>query len=165
LKVTYLDGQGAPTVSIAMTREEREAFLADVHVGVIGIERPGKGPLTVPIWYAYEPGGNLRVLMSADSRKAQLIERAGRFTLCAQSEAPPYKFVSIEGTVLSVEPSVIERDERSMALRYLGEQMGNAYIEAIQADPSNGPGVVVTMRPEAWVASDFAKQFGTPSNR
>lgn len=32
----------------------------------------------------------------------------------------------------------MERDERSMAVRYLGEKMGAAYIEAIKADPSNG---------------------------
>jgi nitroimidazol reductase NimA-like FMN-containing flavoprotein (pyridoxamine 5'-phosphate oxidase superfamily) len=148
-----------------MTREEREAFLADVHVGVIGIERAGNAPLTIPIWYEYEPGGALHVLMAADSRKARLLEVAGRFSLCVQSEAPPYKFVSVEGPIISVEPSVIERDERSMALRYLGEEMGGVYIEAIKADPANGPGIVVKMRPEAWLASDFAKQFGTSSSR
>ena len=32
-------------MSIGMTQEEREAFLAEVRVGVIGIDRPGKGPL------------------------------------------------------------------------------------------------------------------------
>ena len=41
----------------AMTKEEREAFLADLHVGVISIAEEGRGPLTVPIWYSYEPGG------------------------------------------------------------------------------------------------------------
>jgi nitroimidazol reductase NimA-like FMN-containing flavoprotein (pyridoxamine 5'-phosphate oxidase superfamily) len=127
-------------VSIAMTQEEREAFLADVHVGIISIECPGRGPLTVPIWYGYEPGGALHVLMEDDSRKARLLKAAGRFSLCVQSEAPPYQFVSVEGPIVSVEPSVMERDERSMALRYLGEKIGEAYIEAIKADPSNGTG-------------------------
>jgi nitroimidazol reductase NimA-like FMN-containing flavoprotein (pyridoxamine 5'-phosphate oxidase superfamily) len=51
-------------MSLAMTPEEREAFRADVHVGIISIADEGRGPLTVPIWYAYEPGGELR------SRKA-----------------------------------------------------------------------------------------------
>ena len=46
-------------MSLAMTKQEREAFLADVHVGVISIEEAGRGPLTVPIWYDYQPGGEL----------------------------------------------------------------------------------------------------------
>ena len=37
-------------MSLKMTKDEREAFLADLHVGVISIEDPGRGPLTVPIW-------------------------------------------------------------------------------------------------------------------
>lgn len=41
-------------MSLAMTTEEREAFLTGMHVGVIGIERADGPPLTVPIWYGYE---------------------------------------------------------------------------------------------------------------
>ena len=41
---------------LAMTKEEREASLAHVHVGVISIPEEGRGPLTGPIWYAYELG-------------------------------------------------------------------------------------------------------------
>ena len=44
-------------MSLAMTKQEREAFLADLHVGVISIDEAGRGPLTVPIWYDYQPGG------------------------------------------------------------------------------------------------------------
>jgi len=33
-----------------MNRQEREMFLADLHVGVISIPRPNGAPLTVPIW-------------------------------------------------------------------------------------------------------------------
>jgi nitroimidazol reductase NimA-like FMN-containing flavoprotein (pyridoxamine 5'-phosphate oxidase superfamily) len=142
-----------------MTREEREAFLAEVRVGVIGIDRPGKGPLTVPIWYGYEPGEDLWVLIETGSLKARLLATAGRFTLCVQDETPPYRFVSVEGPVVSSEPSVVERDERWMATRYLGPELGEAYLEAIQADPTNGPGLVVRMRPERWLASDFGKRF------
>ena len=36
-----------------MTRAEREAFLAALHVGIISIAETGRGPLAVPIWYAY----------------------------------------------------------------------------------------------------------------
>ena len=73
----------------AMTEEERETFLAGLHVGVIAIERADGPPLALPVWYSYEPGGNVTVLMDGDSLKGKLISRSGRFTLCAQQEAPP----------------------------------------------------------------------------
>jgi nitroimidazol reductase NimA-like FMN-containing flavoprotein (pyridoxamine 5'-phosphate oxidase superfamily) len=44
-------------MSLAMSEHERQEFLAGVHVGVISIERADGPPLTVPIWYGYEPGG------------------------------------------------------------------------------------------------------------
>ena len=70
-------------MSLMITREEREAFLADVHVGVISVAEDGHGPLTVPIWYSYEPGGEVRIITARRARKGQLLERAGRFSLCA----------------------------------------------------------------------------------
>jgi hypothetical protein len=82
------------TMSLAMTKREREAFLADLHVGIISIPEEGRGPLTVPIWYSYEPGGELRVVTARTSRKAQLLQHAGRFSVCVQTETPPYKYVS-----------------------------------------------------------------------
>lgn len=93
----------------AMTRAEREAFLAEAHVGIIGIAGEGRGPLTVPIWYAYEPGGEVRIVTGRASRKLRLLQRAGRFSLCAQTETPPYTYVTVEGPVIAVEPVDRER--------------------------------------------------------
>lgn len=87
-------------MSLTMTKEEREAFLADVHVGVISVAEDGHGPLTVPVWYSYEPGGEVRIITARRSRKGRLLERAGRFSLCAQTETPPYKYVSVEGPIV-----------------------------------------------------------------
>jgi nitroimidazol reductase NimA-like FMN-containing flavoprotein (pyridoxamine 5'-phosphate oxidase superfamily) len=116
-------------MSLAMTRQEREAFLADVHVGIISIPDEGRGPLTVPIWYAYDPGGELRVVTARASRKGRLLAHAGRFSLCAQTETPPYKYVSVEGPVMATEAADLERDVRPLAHRYLGAAMGDRYIE------------------------------------
>ena len=150
-------------MSVAMTREERESFLAEVHVGIIGIERKERAPLTVPIWYAYEPGGELWIVVETDSVKERLLRRVGRFSLCAQSETPPYKFVSVEGPVVTFESSVKERDEHAMAGRYLGDQLADAYVKMTAADPDNRPGVIVTMRPDRWFSYDGAKQWKSSS--
>jgi hypothetical protein len=65
-------------MSLTMTTEEREAFLADVHVAVISVAEHGHGPLVVPIWYSYEPGGEVRIITGRTSRKGKLLERDRR---------------------------------------------------------------------------------------
>jgi len=92
-------------VSLAMTKQEREDFLADLHVGIISITEEGRGPLTVPIWYSYAPGGEVRVVTGRTTRKVQLLGRARRFSLCAQTETWPYKYVSVEGPIVAIEPA------------------------------------------------------------
>src|SRR2546426_11511483 len=138
-----------------MTKQERERFLADLHVGVISIPEEGRGPLTVPIWYSYEPGGELRVVTASTSRKARLLQRAGRFSLCAQTETPPYKYVSVEGLIVAIEPADLERDRRPLAHRYYGVRAGDRYIERTRAETVEN--VLVRMRPERWLTVDYGK--------
>ena len=83
-----------------MDEATRQEFLAGVHVGVMGIADGERGPLTVPVWYGYEPGGVVTVLTGPESRKAKLLEATGRFSLCAQQEELPYKYVMAEGPVV-----------------------------------------------------------------
>jgi len=141
-------------MSLKMTREEREAFLADLHVGVISIDDPGRGPLTVPIWYDYRPAIGLRVITSPTSRKGKALGRAGRFSLVAQTEKPPYKYVSVEGPIVDVRPANRESDTRPMAHRYLGAAFGDAYVEA---QPADDGGNVYIMQPERWLTVDYTK--------
>ena len=146
-------------MSLAMTKQEREAFLADVHVGVIRIEEAGRAPRTVPIWYDYEPGGELWILTDRRSRKGKALDAAGRFSLCAQTESLPYKYVTVEGSIVSVEPTDQERQGRPMAHRYLGQELGDQYLEATSADEAGRESVCIRMRPEHWLTVDYAKQF------
>jgi nitroimidazol reductase NimA-like FMN-containing flavoprotein (pyridoxamine 5'-phosphate oxidase superfamily) len=143
-------------MALTMTKEEREAFLADVHVAVISIADDGHGPLAVPIWYAYEPGGEVRIITGRTSRKGELLERAGRFSLCVQTETLPYhKYVSVQGPIVAVEAADLERDRRPLARRYFGTELGDRYIEDMRDVVGN---VLVRMRPERWLTVDYAKQ-------
>ena len=85
-----------------MSQKEKEAYLADLHVGVLAINEPGLGPLTVPIWYDYTPGGRLWMITGTESRKGRLLKLGERVSLAAQSEAPPYKYVSVEGPITEI---------------------------------------------------------------
>lgn len=147
-------------MSLVMTREEREAFLAGVHVGIISIEEPGRAPLAVPIWYGYSPGGEVWIVTERGSRKGRLLQQAHRFSLCAQTETPPYRYVSVEGPIVSIEPSLLERDERPLAHRYLGRELGDRYILTTGGAAARAGNAVVRMRPQRWLSSDYGKQFG-----
>ncbi|MEZ4494590.1 MAG: pyridoxamine 5'-phosphate oxidase family protein [Dehalococcoidia bacterium] len=139
-------------MSLVMTKAERESFLADLHVGVVSIEDPGRGPLTAPIWYAYEPGGAVTMLIGPRSRKAKLLEKATRASLVAQTETAPYKYVSVEGPV-SISPKPPEGATKAMAIRYLGPEMGARY-----AAGGDGESLWVTLTPERWLTTDYGKR-------
>jgi nitroimidazol reductase NimA-like FMN-containing flavoprotein (pyridoxamine 5'-phosphate oxidase superfamily) len=145
-------------MSLTMTKHERETFLADVHVGIISMSDEGRGPLTVPIWYAYDTEGDVRIMTGRESLKGQLLARAGRFSLCAQTENPPYKYVSVEGPIISTEAADIERDLRPLARRYLGKEMGDRYVEETRNLPTHANNVLIRMRPERWLNADYSKE-------
>ena len=142
--------------SLRMTREEREAFLAGLHVGVISIEDPGRAPLTAPIWYDYTPESGVWVLTAKSSLKGLALERAGRYSIVAQQEEMPYKYVSVEGPVISVQSASTDRDTRPMARRYLGAEAGDAYAD--QAAANDGDSILVRMRPERWLTVNYGKR-------
>lgn len=136
-----------------MTVAEREAFLAGLHVGILAIEHPGHGPLALPIWYDVD-GGDVIVGMDGSSLKARLLRAAGRATLTVQDEAPPYKYVSVEGPV-SI--STDRRDTLAMASRYLGPELGQWYAEH---NPPTADSVLVRLTPERWRTVDYGKTMG-----
>lgn len=137
--------------NLDMTVAEREAFLADVRVGVLSIARRDRGPLALPIWYLYEPGGDVVVSMDGSSLKARLLGQAGRATMTVQQEQPPYRYVMVEGPVVIEAAS---HDALALATRYLGAEMGAWYAERNPADEDS---VTVRLRPEQWLTVDYGK--------
>ena len=99
---------------------------------------------------------SLEARSARGSRKGQLLERAGRFSLCAQTETPPYKYVSVEGPIIAIEVADLERDRRPRARRYAGAERGDWYIESTRDIVGN---VLIRMRPERWLTVDYAKQY------
>jgi nitroimidazol reductase NimA-like FMN-containing flavoprotein (pyridoxamine 5'-phosphate oxidase superfamily) len=143
--------------SIAMTEDERQAFLAGVHTGIVSINQPGRGPLTVPVWYEYEPGGEVVFCTPADSRKAGLLVEGDRVSFCAQDESLPPKYVTVEGPI-SIGVATQADHLIPIASRYLGEELGTQYVTSTrEADPRDE--IVVRLRPERWLSADFAKRF------
>jgi hypothetical protein len=143
-------------MSLAMSKAEREAFLAGTRVAIVSIAEPGRGPLAVPVWYRYVPGGEVRFATGEASRKARLLRDAGRASLCVQTETPPYMYLTVEGPT-TIDQVDFERDTREMALRYLGPEMGEAYLASIYGGADAVREVLVRLRPERWWSADFRK--------
>lgn len=137
----------------SMTKAERDEFLAGLHVGILAIDEPGRGPTALPVWYQYE-NGTVTVGMDGDSLKARLLRAAGRATLTVQTETPPYVYVSVEGPVTV---DYLRRDDMEMATRYLGPEMGAWYAKN---NPSTEKSVLMTLTPEHWRTMDFGKLMG-----
>lgn len=143
-------------MSTKMSVEEREAFLADVRVGVLSIADEGRGPLTAPVWYGYEPGGDVWILTGENSLKGKALAKVERVSLCVQTEDAPYKYVSIEGPVIAREQPDPEKHSRALAHRYLGEKMGDAYVAGNAGMETS---TLYRIKPERWLTVDYAKMM------
>ncbi|MFE3020208.1 pyridoxamine 5'-phosphate oxidase family protein [Streptomyces sp. NPDC059256] len=142
---------------MALTREEREKFLAEPHIAALAVaERDARrAPLTVPIWYQYAPGseiGDLWVMTGRDSRKHRLITHAGRFSLMVDRVEPTVRYVSVEGPVVDTTPATHEQLVE-IAARYLPEEKVDGYVDF--ALKELGDQVVLHMRPEHWLSADM----------
>ncbi|MEV6280038.1 pyridoxamine 5'-phosphate oxidase family protein [Nocardia sp. NPDC051832] len=131
---------------------ERQEFLAQPHIGALSVHvGPGRGPLTVPIWYQYEPGGDLWIVTGADSQKIRALRSAGRFTMLVQRLEPTVRYVSAEGPILRI-GEMSEAEHREMAARYLPAEQVDGYLKVAEAF---GAMVTVRMRPEHWLSADL----------
>ncbi len=132
-----------------MTEQQRDAFLAERRVAVLGIARAAAGPLLAPIWYGYDPGGPFRFCMGGSSAKARRLGAEGRATVCVQAEDHPYRYVIAEGPV-GIEPLGDATNDAilAMATRYLGASGGRRYAEQFTTPDE----VLVTLTPQRWQA-------------
>lgn len=136
----------------AFSESERQEFLADKHVAVLSVTATeGRPPASVPIWYDYTPGGNIRIMTGASSRKARLIEQTGAVTLVVQREEPPYQYVVVEGSIVETTKPAPPDVAEAVAIRYLGEEGGRAFVRSMEGVEE----VLFTIRPDRWLSADF----------
>jgi hypothetical protein len=132
---------------------DRELFLAEPHIAALSVAAgPARGPLTLPIWYQYRPGGEAWVLTEAGSWKARLIQAAGRFTLMVDRVTPTVRYVSVEGPVSHTVPGTDEL-LREITERYLPPDKVQAYLDFAQAEL--GEQVAIYLRPQRWLTADL----------
>ena len=127
---------------MALSKEEREQFLAEPHIAALSVSAGDKrGPLTVPIWYQYRPGGDPWVLTGAGSRKHRLIEAQGEFTLMVERDART-----------RIEPGTDDQLVE-MTKRYLAPDKVDAYLDYARREL--GEHVAIFLKPEHWLSADL----------
>lgn len=146
-----------------LTEQEAQDFLAEPHIAVLSLpsddERP---PLIFPMWYGYTPGGDVTYYThrtEKKTRKLRLIQAGGVLSLCVQREEIPYRYVTVEGSVVAVDKSPGTEDMLAIVRRYLPEDQAQGYVAGEVADQDTGL-VLFTIRPERWSSFDFGEDEG-----
>ena len=142
-----------------LTKAEREAFLAEPRIGVLSLtsddERP---PLAFPTWYGYQPGGEITYYTHRSEpkpRKLRLLREGAVVSLCVQREDRPYKYVTVEGTVIAEDEMPTFEQRFAIVRRYLSEDEAREYI---QNEMESGVNLAMfTIRPDRWAGLDFSE--------
>lgn len=138
---------------MALSREERETFLAEPHVAALSVSAgKNRGPMTVPIWYQYTPGGQPWFITGTGSRKHRLIEAAGYLSLMVERVEPTVRYVAVDGAVDRIEDGTDEQLVE-MTRRYLPPQAVEPYLEMARRE--HGPSVAVYLKPQHWLSADL----------
>jgi len=141
-----------------LSEHDRQEFLAQPQVGVVSVasddDRP---PHTVPVWYAYKPGGNLSFFTNTQgrqSRKDGLIQNAGVLSFSVQHGEMPYRYVTVEGTVVGADRPPSADQMLAVVRRYLPEDVARGFVEGELSNPACRV-VLYTIRPDRWLSFDF----------
>jgi hypothetical protein len=139
----------------SLSARDRELFLAEPHIAALSVSAgPDRGPLLLPIWYQYQPGGEAWVLTEEGSLKARLIKSAGRFSLMVERRVPTNRYVSVEGPVTRMVPGTDEL-LREITERYLPPEKVPGYLEFAHAEL--GEQIAIYLRPERWLTADLGE--------
>ena len=133
-------------------QDERERLLNEANVAVLATVGPDGGAQAAPIWYLWEDGV---FIMSSGrgSQKHRNVERNPNVTLVVDSRVVPYYAVMAQGTV-EIGPQLSDDARLRMAIRYLGEEMGRAYIASVSGEDS----VTIRLKPRKFI--EFSGRAG-----
>ena len=141
------------TNPLVMELDAAQSFLAAPHIGMLAVARRSGPPIASPVWYGYEPGGDVVFTIGRNSAKAKALRAAGVASLCVQNEQLPYAFVTVDGPVVVGDTAADEGLRTRIAIRYLGQELGARYIESTKG----GDNVLARLTPEHWRSNDYSR--------
>ena len=133
--------------------EDEARLLAAPKCATLATYRRDGTVLLSPVWHEWHRGG-FNVHLGAGGINARLLRRDPRASIVVYDDVPPYGGVELRG-----QARLTSEDERAtlrrLAVRYLGEQEGNAY-----ADAATWEGIVLRLEPGELRVWDFIDEYG-----
>lgn len=113
-----------------LTDTELSELLAAPEIGVL-CTVDGKGrPEGSPIWFEAD-GDRIYVHVARDSKKARNVRANPHVSLTIDTRQAPYRGVVLRGSVREI--PFDDAVHRRVAIRYLGAEMGEAYLAMTEA--------------------------------
>lgn len=131
-----------------------EEFLRGPHIAALATLRPEGRPHVVPVWFEWD-GREFVIASFRDLQKVRNIAAKGYAALSVFTNELPYKQVTVEGLARVGGPIDNVWRER-VAVRYLGEAGGRAYVQ----DTFELDVVAVHVRPLKWHTEGFGREGG-----
>ena len=125
-----------------MTSPGVEAMLEEANVAVLAtVDTKGRAH-AAPIWYLYEDGEFL-ISTGRGSQKHVNVEAHPDVTLVIDRRELPYLAAMVRGKA-QIEDALSDERRQKLAFRYLGEEMGRAYLKSTEG----GSSVTIRLRPD-----------------
>jgi hypothetical protein len=110
-----------------MPPDDAEAFVIEPNVAVLAtVDRKGRAH-GVPIWYLYKHGV-LIISTGRGSQKHRNVEANPEITIVVDRRTLPYYAVMARGRA-EIGPPLTDDERLELATRYLGEDLGNRYVQ------------------------------------
>ncbi len=135
---------------MAMTHQELEEFLKAPRLARLAVVKKDGGPHVSPVWYLWEDG-HFWFTTTAGRVKGRAIRRDGRVAFTIDEDTPPYRGVIVEGRAVFV-PERAEEVTRRLAVRYLGQEAGEAYARELLQSPGR---TAFRVRPAKLITWDY----------
>src|SRR5215831_14966245 len=108
-----------------LSADDLDGLLERPLVAVLATYRANGDVLLSPVWHRWRDGG-FDVVTGADDVKARHLRRDPRASIAVYEDEPPYRGIEVRGNAVlaRADPDVV----RDIAVRYLGEEKGLAYV-------------------------------------
>jgi PPOX class probable F420-dependent enzyme len=135
--------------------EELAELLAGRALAILATHRKDGSTMLSPVWHEWADGG-FSIVIGADDPKSLHLQRDARLTVLVAQHEPPYASIELRGSAVLSRSSGVHAIARRIAIRYLGEEGGNAYADQLAAESLE----LVRLVPGTVRAWDFRDDFG-----